>query len=100
MMQGLIAVGSKLGMVEIPSEQSTGDGIAQPSTSADPRAIIRAIDGLKLGTRHLEEAHKGGVLTAITAPMSKNIVAGLSTAFKTGAESCKFFYYYTFIYNK
>ncbi|KAI7874120.1 composite domain of metallo-dependent hydrolase [Lichtheimia hyalospora FSU 10163] len=84
---GLIAVGSKLGMVEIPSERSTGDGIAQPSTSTDPRAIIRAIDGLKLGTRHLEEAHKGGVLTAITAPMSKNIVAGLSTAFKTGAES-------------
>ncbi|CDH60301.1 amidohydrolase family protein [Lichtheimia corymbifera JMRC:FSU:9682] len=84
---GLIAVGSKLGMVEIPSERSTGDGIGQPSTNADPHAIIRAIDGLKLGTRHLEEAHKGGVLTAITAPMSNNIVAGLSTAFKTGAKS-------------
>lgn len=89
MMQGLIAVGSKLGMVEIPSERSTGDGVAQSSTNTDPHAIIRAIDGLKLGTRHLEEAHKGGVLTAITAPMSNNIVAGLSTAFKTGAKSCK-----------
>lgn len=77
-------------MVEIPSESSTGDGIAKATTSRDSKDIVYAADGLKLGTRHLEEAYKGGVLTAITAPVSRNIVAGVSAAFKTGAETRKF----------
>ncbi|KAG2221768.1 hypothetical protein INT45_003408 [Circinella minor] len=84
---GLIAVGSKLGLTEIPSEGSTGDGIVKPSSSHNPKDIVQAIDGIKLSTRHLEEAYKGGVLTAISAPMSKNVVVGISAAFKTGADS-------------
>ncbi|KAF7731838.1 hypothetical protein EC973_007669 [Apophysomyces ossiformis] len=84
---GLIAAGSTLGLVEIPSEEATSDGTVSPSSSYDANAIVEAIDGIKLGTRHLEEAYKGGVLTAITAPISKNVVAGISVAFKTGAES-------------
>lgn len=82
-------MGSKLGMVEIPSEASTGDGVVQPSTSRDPKDVVFAVDGIKLGTRHLEEAYKGGVLTTISAPISKNVVAGVSAAFKTGADSRK-----------
>ncbi|KAI8376532.1 uncharacterized protein BYT42DRAFT_534964 [Radiomyces spectabilis] len=84
---GLIAVGSSLGMVEIPSESSTSDGTVRPSVSHDAKAVVEAVDGLKLGTRHLEEAYKGGVLTSITAPISSNVVAGVSVAFKTGADS-------------
>ncbi|KAG0165678.1 hypothetical protein DFQ28_008568 [Apophysomyces sp. BC1034] len=84
---GLVAVGSSLGLVEIPSESSTVDGTSKPSDSHDPKAILQAVDGIKLGTRHLEEAYKGGILTAITAPVSDNVVVGVSTAFKTSADS-------------
>ncbi|KAI9496547.1 hypothetical protein BDB00DRAFT_758430 [Zychaea mexicana] len=84
---GLVAVGSKLGLTEIPSESSTGDGIVKPSSSHNPKDIVSAIDGIKLSTRHLEEAYKGGVLTAISSPVSKNVVVGISAAFKTGADS-------------
>ncbi|KAI9269294.1 hypothetical protein BDA99DRAFT_461129 [Phascolomyces articulosus] len=84
---GLIAVGSKLGLTEIPSERSTGDGVVSPSSSHNPKDIVQAIDGIKLSTRHLEEAYKGGVLTAISSPVSRNVVVGISAAFKTGADS-------------
>lgn len=49
--------------------------------------ILEAFDGLKVGGKKLEEARKGGVLTTISAPLSQNIVMGVSVAFKTGAES-------------
>ncbi|KAI8100036.1 uncharacterized protein BX664DRAFT_322707, partial [Halteromyces radiatus] len=84
---GLVAVGSSLGLVEIPSEGSTGDGTVSASTSRDANQIVETVDGLKLGTRHLQEAYKGGVLSAITAPISNNVVIGVSAAFKTGADS-------------
>ncbi|KAI8883855.1 composite domain of metallo-dependent hydrolase [Backusella circina FSU 941] len=84
---GLIAVGSKLGLVEIPSEDSTGDGIVPSFVSYDPKSIVNAVDGLKLGTTKLKEAYKGGVLTTISTPISKNVVVGTSVAFKTSAES-------------
>ncbi|ORX49500.1 composite domain of metallo-dependent hydrolase [Hesseltinella vesiculosa] len=84
---GFVAVGSSLGLVEISSEDSTGDGVIAASTSQDPKQIVEAVDGIKLGTRHLEEAYKGGILSAITAPMSSNVVLGVSAAFKTGGSS-------------
>ncbi|KAI8972131.1 hypothetical protein BDB01DRAFT_750183 [Pilobolus umbonatus] len=84
---GLIAVGSKLGLVEIPSEPSTGDGIVPASYPTDPNHIISAVDGLKLGTKKLKEAYKGGILTTISSPVSNNIIMGISVAFKTGAQS-------------
>ncbi|KAG0743071.1 hypothetical protein G6F62_006497 [Rhizopus arrhizus] len=84
---GLIGVGSSLGLIEIAGEASTGDGRARASKSHDPKDIVLTVDGIKLNTRHLEEAYKGGVLTAITAPMSNNVVIGVSAAFKTGANS-------------
>lgn len=84
---GLVAVGSSLGLTLIPSEKTTGDGVAAASTSQDPRSIIEAVDGLKFGGKKLDEAYKGGILTTITAPMSDNVVIGVSAAFKTGANS-------------
>ncbi|GAN03088.1 amidohydrolase family protein [Mucor ambiguus] len=84
---GLIAVGSKIGMVEMPSEGSTGDGVVPSSFSQNPKSVVEAIDGLKLGTRKLEEAYKGGVLTTISSPISRNIVIGVSAAFRTNADS-------------
>ncbi|CAO3577184.1 unnamed protein product [Absidia cylindrospora] len=84
---GFVAVGSSLGLVEISSEDSTGDGRVPASKSRDANQIVESVDGIKLGTRHLEEAYKGGVLSAITAPMSDNVVVGISAAFKTGANS-------------
>lgn len=74
-------------MTEIPAEGTTGDGIVKPSKSHDPKDIVEAVDGIKLGTRHLEEAYKGGILTAITAPMSRNVIEGISAAFKTSADT-------------
>ncbi|KAI9472362.1 MAG: hypothetical protein EXX96DRAFT_583784 [Benjaminiella poitrasii] len=85
---GLIGVGSKLGLEEISAESSTSDGHVSATKSTDPDALVAAADGLKFDTRHLQEAYRGGVLTAITAPLSSNnVVVGLSTAFKTGAHS-------------
>ncbi|KAG1088619.1 hypothetical protein G6F42_020219 [Rhizopus arrhizus] len=84
---GLIGVGSSLGLIEIQGEAGTGDGRAPSSKSQDAKDIIQTVDGIKLSTRHLEEAYKGGILTAITAPMSNNVVVGVSAAFKTGADS-------------
>ncbi|KAI8644266.1 hypothetical protein BD408DRAFT_413586 [Parasitella parasitica] len=84
---GLVGVGSTLGLIEIQGEATTGDGRAPSSRSQDAKDIIQTVDGIKLSTRHLEEAYKGGVLTAITAPMSNNVVVGVSAAFKTGADS-------------
>ncbi|KAL9538311.1 hypothetical protein MBANPS3_011030 [Mucor bainieri] len=84
---GLIAVGSKLGMVEMPSEGSTGDGIVPASFSQHPKSVVEAVDGLKLGTRKLQEAYKGGVLTTVSSPISRNIVIGVSAAFRTNADS-------------
>lgn len=82
-------MGSSLGLIEIDAEDTTGDGVIRPTTSRDYKDIIQAVDGLKLGTKHLKRAYEGGVLTAITAPMSRSIVNGISAAFKTGADSRK-----------
>lgn len=79
-----------MGLIEIDQDDSTGDGHAPSSKSQDAKDIIQAVDGIKLNTRHLEEAYKGGILTLITAPMSRNVVAGVSAAFKTGADSSKY----------
>lgn len=74
-------------MIEIQGEAGTGDG--RVASSKDSKDIVQTVDGIKLSTRHLEEAYKSGILTAITAPMSDNVVIGVSAAFKTGADSRK-----------
>ncbi|KAF9429712.1 hypothetical protein BGZ94_009739 [Podila epigama] len=79
----LLSVGAPgLGLVEINAEDSTGDG--HHNLSPD---IAYAIDGLKFGGLHIDEAYKAGVLVAVTAPTSEHVVQGVSVAFSTGAEN-------------
>ena len=87
---GLVGVGSSLGLIEMLFEPMTGDGNALAVRNDNPKDILRAVDGIKLGSHQLEAAYKGGILSVITAPMSKNIVIGVSVAFKTHAKSCKY----------
>ncbi|CAG8630950.1 1203_t:CDS:2, partial [Paraglomus brasilianum] len=86
---GIIAAGSNLGLSEIEQEQITQDGYVNSVKSPDhPERIIRAVDGLKLGGKHLEQAYKGGVLTVISPPMAqKGVLVGVSAAFKSAGNS-------------
>lgn len=88
-LSGFVGVGSSLGLIEMSFEPMTGDGNAPAIRNDNPKDLLRAVDGIKLGTHQLEAAYKGGILSVITAPMSKNIVMGVSAAFKTHAESRK-----------
>ncbi|RIB18114.1 hypothetical protein C2G38_1967528 [Gigaspora rosea] len=90
---GFVAFSPSLGLSEIIKESSTTDGVANPVSNPDnAEGLIYAIDGLKLGGKHLEAAYKGGVFTAVTAPLSstsplssRGVFVGVSMAFETGA---------------
>ncbi|KAI0710591.1 carbohydrate esterase family 9 protein [Earliella scabrosa] len=89
---GLTTFGSPLGLEEISGEISTRDGTAPdgltssvPSLAGGGSALIRASDGLQFGTRHALLAYRSGITAAVVAPTSDGLLAGLSTAFATGA---------------
>ncbi len=85
---GMIAAGSTLGLVEIEQEESTSDGFSPIIVDPDSEhEVIRAIDGLKLGGKHLNVSYKAGVLTSVTSPLSFDVIGGVSVAFRTGAHS-------------
>ena len=78
-------------MSEIDQEQITQDGHVNSFKSPNhPERIIRAVDGLKFGGKHLEEAYKAGVLTIISPPMAHTgVLVGVSAAFKSAGNSGK-----------
>ncbi|KAF9381721.1 hypothetical protein CPB97_007603, partial [Podila verticillata] len=79
----ILSIGAPgLGLIEIRIEDSTGDGHhnLQPD-------IAYAIDGLKFGGLHMDEAYKASIQVAVTAPQSENVIQGVSVAFLTGAEN-------------
>ncbi|KAJ3414543.1 hypothetical protein HDV05_006457 [Chytridiales sp. JEL 0842] len=82
---GLIATHVYLGLEEISSEDSTQDG---PSKTADAIVgLVHAADGLRVGhSKPLVNAFKAGVLTSISVPKARGMVAGVSVAFSTGAD--------------
>lgn len=89
---GLLSYGSRLGLVHIAGEATTQDGEVfdiltdkVPSVLGRNAAVIRAVDGLQFTTRDALLAYRSGVTTAVTAPYSSGLLAGLSTAFNTGA---------------
>ncbi|KAJ3788928.1 hypothetical protein GGU10DRAFT_409044 [Lentinula aff. detonsa] len=89
---GLLSYGSRLGLVHIAGEATTQDGEVFdglmheiPSLLGGDAAVIRALDGLQFTTRDALLAYRSGVTGAITAPYSPGVLAGLSTAFDTGA---------------
>lgn len=87
----LMSYGSPLGLEEIHDEKATRDGVVlDPLTDRIPTVlsgneVIRAVDGLLFATRDALLAYRAGVTSAVTAPASKGLVAGLSTVFSTGA---------------
>lgn len=87
----LVSYGSPLGLEEIHGEKSTRDGVVlDPLAHQIPDVlegdeVIRAVDGLLFATRDALLAYRAGVTSAVTAPTSKGLVAGLSTVFSTGA---------------
>lgn len=89
---GLISYGSPLGLEEIQGERSTHDGIVfDPLTGSIPSILagselIKAADGLQFAGRDTLLAYRAGVTVGVTAPSSNGLIAGLSTAFGTGAS--------------
>lgn len=106
---GLVSYGSPLGLEEIQGEQSTHDGVVLDPLSSDiPKLLVGhevmlAVDGLQFAGRDtllvfilrclaqlaetltIRLAYHAGVTSAITPPTSNGFVAGISTAFSTGA---------------
>ncbi|KAH0827801.1 hypothetical protein J3R83DRAFT_3426 [Lanmaoa asiatica] len=88
---GLVSYGSPLGLEEIQGEQSTHDGVVlDPLSSNIPNLlagneVMLAVDGLQFAGRDTLLAYHAGVTSAITPPTSQGLIAGISTAFSTGA---------------
>ncbi|KAJ6515699.1 carbohydrate esterase family 9 protein [Mycena sanguinolenta] len=98
-MPGLMTFGSPLGLEEIRSESSTGNGPTLdaftervPAILNDPGALANAMDALMFGTRNALTAYCSGVTSGTVSLMkpaslggSANVIAGISTTFSTGA---------------
>ncbi|KAG7444373.1 carbohydrate esterase family 9 protein [Guyanagaster necrorhizus] len=89
---GLVSFGSALGLGHIAGEASTNDGpVIGPLLSKVPSilggddAVIRASDGLQFAARDSLLAYRGGVTTAIVAPVAPGLISGLTAAFSTGS---------------
>ncbi|KAJ7590873.1 composite domain of metallo-dependent hydrolase [Mycena floridula] len=94
---GLMAYGSQLGLEEIRTEPSTGDGkifnpflAPVPEILRDVGAIIRAADSLVFGTRNAQVAYQSGITFGTSfvssAGNEHNMFLGLSSTFRTGCE--------------
>ncbi|KAL5631170.1 hypothetical protein ACGC1H_006866 [Rhizoctonia solani] len=90
---GLVSFGAPLGLEEISAESSTNDGpvpdplSAQgvPKIAGDDDLVVKAVDGLSFAGRDTLLAHRAGVTTAVSAPVSRDLFSGASVAFRTGA---------------
>ncbi|KAI9064852.1 composite domain of metallo-dependent hydrolase [Trametes sanguinea] len=95
---GMMAFGAALGIEEIESEPSTGDGIRYDPLKEDVRRIVGDVGGLMkvedallFGTRNALLAHRAGVTYATTSFVKSplflrdRLIGGLSTTFRTGA---------------
>ncbi|EJF61654.1 composite domain of metallo-dependent hydrolase [Dichomitus squalens LYAD-421 SS1] len=90
---GLVSAGAPLGLQEIDQEASTQDGYVfdaltegVPEIVGGSGALIRAADGLQFATRDALLAYRAGVTSGIVAPQTRGFLAGLNTAFSTGAR--------------
>ncbi|KAF8684214.1 Carbohydrate esterase family 9 protein [Rhizoctonia solani] len=91
---GLISFGAPLGLEEISAESSTNDGTVPdpfdengvPKVAGGDDLVVRAIDGLSFAGRDTLLAHRAGVTTAVSAPVSSGLFSGASVAFRTGAS--------------
>jgi len=91
---GLVSFGAPLGLEEIQQEPSTNDGtLIDPLDKVTPKilddgegGVVRAVDGLAFMGRDTLLAYRGGVTTAISAPVTYSFLGGLGVAFSTGAR--------------
>ncbi|KUJ07432.1 composite domain of metallo-dependent hydrolase [Mollisia scopiformis] len=82
---GLTAVSVSLGLGEIATDDSTGDGAAS-SGGLDLESTIYAKYGVHLDGKSFARARIGGVTRAITAPKSRGFQGGVSVAIKTSGK--------------
>lgn len=80
---GLIAAGSTLGIFDISSEESTGDGSQDGSLKG---LTARAIDGLNFGGNDLRRASASGITSVVSAPISQGLKQGIAVHFDAGAK--------------
>ncbi|KAB8222437.1 hypothetical protein BDV33DRAFT_189637 [Aspergillus novoparasiticus] len=83
---GFVAFGNNIGIQDIPSEESTGDGSSGKSADAlnEKKSIHFAKYGVHLHGRAFTRASIGGVTKAITAPRSDGgIIQGVSVGIRT-----------------
>ncbi|KAF8622060.1 hypothetical protein AX15_007211 [Amanita polypyramis BW_CC] len=95
---GIMTFGSPLGLEEIESEPSTGDGEPYdafrtniPTILDDVGGVLRAMDALVFGTRNALLAYRSGVTYATSSLIKRSyignrgphIISGLSTTFRT-----------------
>ncbi len=83
---GLIAFGNNLGIQDIPSEPSTGDGSAgQGGDLLDEAKSVRfAKYSVHLHGRAFDTARIGGVTKAVSPPHGSGVVQGVSVGIRTG----------------
>ena len=80
---GFIEAGSSTGLFDIGSEDSTGDGGLGGDGTDGGYAAISTVDGLRVESRHVRAAWAAGITTVIARPVGSQLVAGVSSAFRT-----------------
>lgn len=89
---GLVAMGSTLGMSDIPSEPGASDG-SDPSMVTEhlrvdkERLLPRAADGLIWGGHDMLRARASGVTTVVAEPQVQGPFGGISAQMDTGART-------------
>ena len=102
----MVDAGSHIGQMEIGAEGSTSDGSIEGSGSDGSRygmdqhtnslktlligmgcshcsANVKALDGVRLQTRHVRSAWSAGITTSVVHPLGSQLLAGFSGAFHT-----------------
>lgn len=87
---GLVAFGNNIGIVDIPSEPSTGDGSSGGKSNAlnQQKDLHFAKYGVHFGGRGFGRARVGGVTKAITTPISGGgALQGVSVGLRTNENA-------------
>lgn len=85
---GLLAFGNNIGILDIPSEPSTGDGISISSNVLEESNVPFARYGIHFGSRSFDRARLGGVTRAVTAPLhGGGVLQGVSVGLRTAEDA-------------
>ncbi|KZL85828.1 carbohydrate esterase family 9 protein [Colletotrichum incanum] len=87
---GLVAFGNNIGIIDIPSEPSTGDGSNGRKGNAlnEQKDLHFAKYGVHFGGRGFGRARIGGVTKAITAPVfAGGVIQGVSVGLRTNENA-------------